>query len=61
MILEHRGARPTIDAAVRIAPNAVICGGVITGLNCSIGFGVVITAESGPVRVGSNCVTWTPL
>lgn len=56
MILEHRGARPTIDADVRVAPNAVICGDVTIGPNCSIGFGAVITAESGPVRIGSHCV-----
>jgi len=56
MILEHKGARPTIDPDVRIAPNAVICGDVTIGPNCSIGFGAVITAESGPVRIGPNCV-----
>ena len=56
MILEHKGALPTIDPDVRIAPNAVICGDVTIGPNCSIGFGAVITAESGPVRIGPNCV-----
>ena len=29
MILEHKGARPTIDADVRVAPNAVICGAAL--------------------------------
>jgi carbonic anhydrase/acetyltransferase-like protein (isoleucine patch superfamily) len=50
MILEHRGARLTIDAVARIAPNAVVCGVVTIRPNCSIGFGAVITAKSGPVK-----------
>ena len=56
MILEHRGRKPSIDPSARIAPNAVICGDVTIGPNSSIGFGVVITAESGKVTIGENCV-----
>jgi carbonic anhydrase/acetyltransferase-like protein (isoleucine patch superfamily) len=56
MILEHRGTRPAIHASTRIAPNAVICGDVTIGPNCSVGFGAVITAESGKVTIGENCV-----
>ena len=56
MLVEHRGIAPTIDPTVRVAPNAVICGDVTIGANCSIGFGAVITAESGPVRIGANCI-----
>ncbi|SDR60542.1 Carbonic anhydrase or acetyltransferase, isoleucine patch superfamily [Rhizobiales bacterium GAS113] len=56
MILEHRGVSPSIDASTRIAPNAVICGDVTIGPNCSVGFGAVITAESGKVTIGANCV-----
>jgi carbonic anhydrase/acetyltransferase-like protein (isoleucine patch superfamily) len=56
MILEHRGATPSIDTSTRIAPNAVICGDVTIGPNCSVGFGAVITAESGKVMIGANCV-----
>src|ERR1700722_807843 len=56
MILEHGGASPKIDASTRIAPNAVICGDVTIGPNCSVGFGAVITAESGKVTIGANCV-----
>jgi len=56
MLVEHRGVAPRIDASVRIAPNAVVCGEVTIGPNCSIGFGAVITAESGPVTIGANCV-----
>jgi carbonic anhydrase/acetyltransferase-like protein (isoleucine patch superfamily) len=56
MILEHRGVRPTISATARIAPNATIVGDVSIGDNCAIGFGAVLTAESGPIRIGSNVV-----
>jgi carbonic anhydrase/acetyltransferase-like protein (isoleucine patch superfamily) len=56
MILEHGGRRPGIDPSARIAPNAVICGDVIIGPDSSVGFGAVITAESGKVTIGKNCV-----
>ncbi len=56
MLLEHDGAAPMIDATARIAPTAVICGDVRIGANTSIGFGVVLTAESGPIAIGANCV-----
>lgn len=56
MLIEHEGARPRIDPSARVAPNAVICGDVIVGPNCSVGFGAVLVAESGPVRIGANCV-----
>lgn len=56
MILEHRGFRPAIAASTRIAPTATIVGDVIIGDNCSIGFGAVLTAESGPIRIGNNVI-----
>jgi carbonic anhydrase/acetyltransferase-like protein (isoleucine patch superfamily) len=56
MIIEHGGSIPKIDPSTRVAPNAVICGDVTIGPNCSIGFGAVITAESGKVTIGANCV-----
>ncbi|MBV9754389.1 MAG: gamma carbonic anhydrase family protein [Hyphomicrobiales bacterium] len=56
MVLEHVGKRPIIDASARIAPNAVICGDVTIGENSSIGFGAVVTAESGKIAIGRNCV-----
>jgi carbonic anhydrase/acetyltransferase-like protein (isoleucine patch superfamily) len=56
MILEHGGVAPNIDPSTRVAPNAVICGDVTIGPNCSVGFGAVITAESGKVTIGENCV-----
>jgi carbonic anhydrase/acetyltransferase-like protein (isoleucine patch superfamily) len=56
MILEHRGHRPVVVPSARIAPNAVVAGDVTIGENCSIGFGAVLTAESGPIRIGDNVV-----
>jgi carbonic anhydrase/acetyltransferase-like protein (isoleucine patch superfamily) len=56
MRLEHLGSRPRIHASTRVAPNAVICGDVTIGANCSIGFGTVLTAESGAIIIGENCV-----
>src|SRR4029077_14205993 len=56
MILEHGGRRPGIDPSARIAPNAVICGDVTVGSDSSVGFGAMITAESGKVTIVKNCV-----
>src|SRR4051794_3555998 len=56
MCFDHLGHRPRIHASTRIALTAVICGDVSIGPNCSIGFGAVLTAESGPIILGKNCV-----
>ena len=56
MLIEHSGKRPVIDPTSRIAPTAVICGDVTVGPNTSVGFGAVLTAESGPIVVGRECV-----
>ena len=56
MILEHRGARPTIDPAAYVAPTAVVCGDVHVGPGARILFGAVLTAEDGRVEVSRNCV-----
>ncbi len=56
MQFEHLGASPRIHPSARVAPNAVICGDVTIGANCSIGFGAVLTAESGAIIVGENSV-----
>jgi NDP-sugar pyrophosphorylase family protein len=55
-LYEHDGHRPRIDESVRIAPTAVIVGDVTIGPGCSVGFGAVIVAESGAVRIGAHCV-----
>lgn len=56
MLIEHEGQRPRIHPSARIAPTAVICGDVTVGADCSIGFGAVVTAESGPVALGASCI-----
>jgi carbonic anhydrase/acetyltransferase-like protein (isoleucine patch superfamily) len=56
MLIEHLGKRPVIDPTARIAPTAVICGEVTVGPSTSVGFGAVLTAESGPIIVGRECV-----
>jgi carbonic anhydrase/acetyltransferase-like protein (isoleucine patch superfamily) len=57
MLIEHLGKRPLIDpTTTRIAPTAVICGDVTVGPGTSVGFGAVLTAESGPIIVGRECV-----
>ena len=56
MLYRHDGKQPNIHATSRIAPNAVVCGDVTIGPNCSIGFGAVLTAESGPIAIGANCI-----
>ena len=56
MQIEHLGKTPKVDPSARVAPNAVICGDVTIGANTSIGFGAVLTAETGPIQIGKNCV-----
>ena len=56
MQIEHAGVQPRVHQTARVAPTAVICGDVAIGPTCSIGFGAVLTAESGPIRIGSNCI-----
>jgi len=56
LLLEHDGERPRVHPSARIAPNATLCGAVEIGPRSSVGFGAVIVAESGPVRIGEDCV-----
>ena len=39
-----------------VVPTAVLVGDVHVGESTSIGYGVVLTAESGPIRIGRHCV-----
>lgn len=56
MLIEHDGKRPNVHPNARIAPTAVVCGDVTVGDGTSVGFGAVLTAESGPIVVGRHCV-----
>lgn len=56
MQLTHRAKSPRIHPSAYVAPNAVVCGDVTIGENTRVLFGAVITAEGGPVTIGSNCI-----
>jgi carbonic anhydrase/acetyltransferase-like protein (isoleucine patch superfamily) len=56
MLLEHRGKSPVVDASVYIAPTAILCGDVTVGQHSRILFGAVLSAEGGPVSIGSHCI-----
>jgi carbonic anhydrase/acetyltransferase-like protein (isoleucine patch superfamily) len=56
MLIEHAGASPRIDPSAWVAPNATVSGDVEIGPETRVLFGAVLTAEGGPIRVGSECV-----
>ncbi len=56
MLLRHEGPSRQIYPTARIACNATVCGNVVIGPNCSVGCGAVLLAETGPLRLGANCV-----
>lgn len=56
MRFEHLGAGPRIDPDAVIAPTAVISGDVTIGAGCQVLHGAVITAEGGPITLGTHAV-----
>jgi carbonic anhydrase/acetyltransferase-like protein (isoleucine patch superfamily) len=57
MLIEHRGASPTIDPSAWIAPNAVVSGAVSIGPGTRVLYGAVLTADGrAPLTVGAECV-----
>ena len=56
MLLEHEGRRPRIHPSAYVAPSATVSGDVTIGPESRVLFGAVLTAEGGPVVVGSRCV-----
>jgi carbonic anhydrase/acetyltransferase-like protein (isoleucine patch superfamily) len=56
MIIEHDGRAPAIDPTALIAPTAVVCGDVAIGPNTCVGFGAVLSAEGGRIRIGAHCI-----
>ena len=56
MLIAHGGKSPCVHPSARIAPNAVICGDVTVGARCSVGFGAVLSAESGPISLGDDSI-----
>lgn len=56
MLIEHGGKSPRLHESAWVAPNATISGDVEIGPETRVMFGAVLTAEGGPIRVGSRCV-----
>lgn len=56
MIRSAGGSTPRLDASAGLAPSATVVGDVEVGPNCWIGFGAVLLAEGGPIRIGANCI-----
>jgi carbonic anhydrase/acetyltransferase-like protein (isoleucine patch superfamily) len=56
VFVEHRLKSPQVSESAYIAPTAVLAGDVTVGPHSRVLFGAVITAEGGPVQIGSNCV-----
>ncbi|MEQ6898763.1 gamma carbonic anhydrase family protein [Microbacterium sp. KR10-403] len=56
MLFEHVGAGPKIDASAVVAPTAVISGDVTIGPDCQVLHGAVITAEGGPITLGTSVI-----
>jgi carbonic anhydrase/acetyltransferase-like protein (isoleucine patch superfamily) len=56
LFVEHRLKSPQVSESAYIAPTAVLSGDVTVGPHSRVLFGAVITAEGGPVAIGSNCV-----
>lgn len=56
IIMEHQGRRPRVHDSAYIAPTAVLCGDVTVGANTCVLFGAVLTAEAGPVELGTECI-----
>ena len=54
MLLEHRGARPSVPESAYVAPSAVLCGAVTLGEWARVLHGAVLTAENGEVRLGAD-------
>ncbi len=53
-VYEIGGKRPQIGAGTWVAPSAEIIGEVEIGENCYIGFGAVIRADFGKIKIGDQ-------
>jgi carbonic anhydrase/acetyltransferase-like protein (isoleucine patch superfamily) len=56
MLVEHRGARPSVHPSAWIAPTALLCGDVRVGPDSRVLWGAVVSAEDGTVELGARCV-----
>ncbi len=56
VFVEHRHHAPRVSESAYIAPTAVLSGDVTVGPHNRVLFGVVVSAEGGPVVIGAHCV-----
>ena len=56
MLIEHRGARPSVPESAWVAPTAVLSGAVVLGERVRVLPGAVLSAEDGEVRLGDDVV-----
>src|SRR5438105_1324698 len=56
MLIEHGGRSPQVHPTAYVAPTAVLCGDVRVGAGSRILFGAILTAEGGPVAIGTRCI-----
>jgi len=56
MLIESGGKSPRIHESAWVAPTATVVGDVEIGPDARVLFGAVITADGGPVRIGTACV-----
>lgn len=56
VFVQHRLRTPRVPESAYIAPTAVLAGDVTIGPHSRVLFGAVVTAEGGPVHIGTNCV-----
>lgn len=54
MIIELPGAKPSIEQACFVAPNATISGQVVLGKDVSVWFNAVIRAEGDSITIGDE-------
>jgi carbonic anhydrase/acetyltransferase-like protein (isoleucine patch superfamily) len=56
LLIEHGGRRPQVADSAYVAPTAVVSGDVRIGEGSRVMFGAVVTADGGPVVIGSTCI-----
>lgn len=56
MEIRHRESTPSVDPDAYVAPTAVLSGQVRVGPGSCVLHGAVLSADGGPVDIGTNCV-----
>lgn len=56
MLITHLGKAPQVHPTAWVAPDATLCGDVIVGPNCRIGYGARLVAEGATLTLGEQCI-----